>query len=71
VWVSSWEVGCNGRRMALKMVGLIILVSMVTNHSNRTLPITIKPPSPCRVLCGDHNGVMFMGGLLRMIVKFI
>ena len=21
VWVLSWEVGCNGRRMALKLVG--------------------------------------------------
>ena len=57
--LGSWVYGC---RMALKLVGQIILVSMVTNHSNRTLPITIKPPSPCRVLCGDHNGVMFMVG---------
>jgi len=24
VWVLSWEVGCNGRRMALKLVGQII-----------------------------------------------
>ena len=38
MWVLSWEVGCNGRRMALKLVGLIILVSMVTNHSHQTLP---------------------------------
>jgi len=43
VWVLSWEVGCNGRRMALKLVRLIILVSMVTNHSYQTHPITIKP----------------------------
>ena len=43
VWGLSWEVGCNGRRMALKLVGKTILVSMVTNHSHQTLPITIKP----------------------------
>jgi len=61
--VLSWEVGCNGRRMALKLVGLIILVSMETNHSYQTQPITIKPtPLPCRALCEEHNGVMFMVG---------
>jgi len=27
-WVLSWEVGCNGRSMALKSVGKTILVSM-------------------------------------------
>jgi len=43
VWVESWEIGCNGRRMVLKLVGQIILVSMVTNHSYQTHPITIKP----------------------------
>jgi len=62
VWVFSGEVGCNGRRMALKLVGQIILVSMVTDHSYQTHPITIKPPPPCRVLCGEHNGVMIMAG---------
>ena len=61
-WVLSWEVGCNGRRMALKLVGLIILVSMVTNHPYQTHPITIKPTSPCRMSCGEHSGVMFMVG---------
>jgi len=63
VWVSSWEVGRNGRRMALKLVGEIILVSMVTNHSHQTHPTTIKPTLPCSVLCGEeHSGVMFMAG---------
>ena len=56
MWVLSWEVGCNGRRMALKLVGLIILVSMVTNHSYQTHPITMKPPPLCRALCGEHSG---------------
>ena len=55
-------VGCNGRRMALKLVGRRILVSMVTNHSYQTHPITIKPPPPGRVLCEEHSGVMFMVG---------
>jgi len=62
VWVLSWEVGCNGRRMALKMVGEIILVSMETDHSHQTHPITIKSTPLCRVLYGEHNGVMFMVG---------
>ena len=61
-WVLSSEVGCNGRRMALKLVGLIILVSMETNHSYQTHPITIKTTPPCRVQCGEHSGVMFMVG---------
>ena len=60
--VLSGVVGCNGRRMALKLVGLIILVSMETNHSYQTHPITIKPPSPCRVQCEEHGGVMIMVG---------
>ena len=65
MWVLSWEAGCNGRRMALKMVGLIILVSMVTNHSYQNDPITIKPTPPCRALCEEHSGVMFVvGGLV-------
>ena len=62
MWVSSWEVGCNGRRMALKLVGQIILVSMVTNHSHQPTPIPIKRPPMCRMLCGGYNGVMFMVG---------
>ena len=62
MWVLSWEAGCNGRRMALKLVGQIILVSMVTNHSYQTHPITIKPPSPCRVQCEEHGGVMIVVG---------
>ena len=62
MWGLSWEVGCNGRRMALKLMGQIILVSMVTNHSYQTHPITIKPPPPGRVLCEEHSGVMFMVG---------
>ena len=62
MWVLSWEVGCNGRRMALKLVGKTILVSMGTNHSYQTDPITIKPIPPCRVRCGEHSGVMFMVG---------
>ena len=62
VWVLSLEVGCNGRRMALKLAGEIILVSMVTNHSYQTHPILIKPPPPCRVQYKEHNGVMFMVG---------
>ena len=62
MWVLSLEVGCNGRRMALKLVGQIILVSMVTNHSYRTHPITIKPTPPCRALCEEHSGVMVMVG---------
>ena len=62
MWVLSWEVGCNGRRMALKMVGLIILVSMETNHSYQIHPITIKPIPSCGVSCEEHNGVMFMVG---------
>ena len=62
MWVLSWEVGCTRRRMALKLVGQIILVSMVTNHSHQTHPITIKPPSPCRVQCEEHGGVMIMVG---------
>ena len=62
MWVLSREVGCNGRRMALKLVGLIILVSMVTNHPYQTHPITIKPPSPCKVQCEEHSGVMFTVG---------
>ena len=62
MWVLSWEVGCNGRRMALKLVGQIILVSMVTNHSYQTPPITIKPPPLCWVPWGEHSGVMFMVG---------
>ena len=61
-WVLSWEVGCNGRRTALKSVWQTILVSMETNHSNRTHPITIKPPPQCRALCEEHSGVMFMVG---------
>jgi len=64
--VLSWEVGCNGRRMALKLVGQIILVSMVTNLSYQTDPITIKPP-PCRMSCGEHSGVMFMGGWVERL----
>jgi len=56
VWVLSWEVRCNGRRMALKLVGRIILVSMVTNHPYQTHPITIKPPPLCRVSCEEHRG---------------
>jgi len=62
VWVLSWEVGCNGRRRALKSVGQTILVSMVTNNPYQTHPITLKPPPLCRVSCGEHNGVMFMVG---------
>jgi len=62
MWVLSWEVGCNGRRMALKSMGQKILVSMVTNHSYLSHPITIKPPPPCRVSCEEHRGVMFMFG---------
>ena len=62
MWVLSREVGCNGRRMALKLVGQIILVSMVTNHSHQTHPITIKPPPPCWVSCEEYNGVMFKVG---------
>ena len=62
MWVLSWEVGCNGRRMALKGCGQIILVSMVTNHSYQTHPITIKPPPLCRVSSREHRGVMFMVG---------
>ena len=62
MWVLSWEVGCNGRRMALKLVGQIILVSMGTNNSHQTHPITIKPPPLCRMSCGEHSGVMFMVG---------
>jgi len=38
----------------------IILVSMVTNHSNRTHPITIKSTSPGRILREEHSGLMFM-----------
>ena len=60
MWVLSWEIGCNGHRMALNVVGQTILVSMETNHSNRTHPITIKPPPPGRVSCEEHSGVMFM-----------
>jgi len=48
--------------MALKLVGKTILVSMGTNHSYQTHPITIKPTPPCRALCEEHNGVMFMVG---------
>jgi len=62
VWVLSWEVGCNGRRMALKLVRETILVSMVTNHSYQTHPIPIKTPPPCRVSCGEHSGGMVMMG---------
>ena len=62
MWGLSLEVGCNGRRMALKLEGQIILVSMETNHSYQTHPITTKPPPLCRVLCEEHNGVMFMMG---------
>ena len=62
MWVLSGEVGCNGCRMALKLVGQIILVSMVTNHSYRTHPIPIKQPPQCRALCEEHSGVMFMVG---------
>ena len=62
MWVLSWEVGCNGRRMALKLVGKTILVSMETNHSDRTHPITIEPPPLCRASCGEHSGMLFMGG---------
>ena len=53
---------CNGRRMALKSMGQKILVSMVTNHSYQTDPITIKPPPMCRASGGKHSGVMFMVG---------
>ena len=60
--VLSWEVGCNGRRMALKLVGQIILVSMETNHSYQTHPIPIKPPPLCRAACEEHSGVVFMVG---------
>ena len=62
MWVLSREVGCNGRRMALKLEGQIILVSMETNHSYQTHPITIKPPPPCRVSCEEHSGVMLTVG---------
>ena len=63
MWVLSWVVDCNGRRMALKLVRKTILVSMETNHSYQTHSIPIKPTPPCRVLCGEHNGVMLvMGG---------
>ena len=48
--------------MALKLVGKTIWVSMVTNHSYQTHPISIKPPPRCRVSCEEHNGVMFMVG---------
>ena len=61
MWVLSWEVGCNGRRMALKLEGQTIWVSMVTNH-HQTHPITIKPPLPCRVLYEEHSGVIFVVG---------
>jgi len=44
------------------LVGQIILVSMVTNHSYQTPPITIKPPPLCWVPWGEHSGVMFMVG---------
>ena len=62
MWVLSWEVGCNGRRMALKLVGQIILVTKETNLSYRTHPIPIKSTPMCRVSCGEHNGVMFKVG---------
>jgi len=61
VWDLSREVGCNGRRMALKLVGQTNLVSMVTNYSYQTHPITIKPP-PCRASCEEHSGVMLKVG---------
>jgi len=62
VWVLSREVGCNGRRMALKLEGQIILVSMETNHSYQTHPIKLKPPPPRRRWCEEHSGVMFIVG---------
>ena len=62
VWDLSREVGCNGRRMALKLVGQIILVSMVTNHPYQSHPIATKPPPRCRVQCEEHGGVMIMVG---------
>ena len=43
-------------------MGLIILVSMVTNHSYQPHPIPIKPPPPGRASCEEHSGVMFMVG---------
>ena len=42
--------------------GRIILVSMVTNHSYQTHPISIEPTPPCRALCEEHSGVMFIVG---------
>ena len=57
--LGSWVYGC---RMALKLVGQIILVSMVTNHSYQTHPISIEPTPPCRALCEEHSGVMFIVG---------
>ena len=62
MWGLSLEVGCNGRRMALKLEGQIILVSMETNHSYQNDSILIKPTPPCRMSCGGHSGVMFMVG---------
>jgi len=35
---------------------------MGTNHSYQTPSITQKTPPPCRVQCGEYNGVMFMVG---------
>ena len=62
MWVFSGEVGCNGRRMALKWVETDNLVSMVTNHPYQTHLITKKPPPPCRASCEEHSGVVFMVG---------
>jgi len=38
------------------------MVSMVTNYSNQTHPITIKPIPPGRILCEEHSGVIRGGG---------
>jgi len=46
MWVLSGEVGCNGRRMALKLVGPIILVSMETNLSYQTQIAAATPTLP-------------------------
>jgi len=45
MWVLSWEVGCNGRRMALKLVGADNYNFGIHGNqwSNWSHPITIKP----------------------------
>jgi len=43
-------------------VSEIILVSMVTNQSDQTYSVTIKPPPPRRGWCEEHSDMMFMVG---------